>query len=113
VTQQRSEAGTSGGSWEELFGRPPDANPRFDKLFALDQLVDAGFDVAQALEADTPMTFRDLGAVVFYLRIVPWAVEGFDPIADHHVLVRIHQLIMKTGGLRIRGSHMLLDARSR
>jgi SAM-dependent methyltransferase len=113
VTQQRSEAGTGGTAWEDLFGRPPHAHRRFDRTFALGQLADAGFDVDRAEEADTPMTFHDLGAVVYYLSIVPWAVDGFDPIGDRETLERIHRLITDEGSLRIRGSHMLLDARAR
>ena len=113
VTQQRSEAGTDGVSWEDLFGRPSHAHRRFTKEFAVGQLVDAGFDIARAEEADTPMSFRDVGAVVYYLRIVRWAVEGFDPTGDRDTLEHIHQLITKAGPLKIRGGHMLLDARAR
>jgi SAM-dependent methyltransferase len=112
VTQQRSEAGTGGTAWEDLFARPPHAHRRFDKTFAVGQLTEAGFDVARAEEADTPVTFHDLSAVVFYLRIVPWAVDGFDPFGDRETLDRIHQLIRDEGSLRIAGSHMLLHARA-
>jgi SAM-dependent methyltransferase len=113
VTQQWSEAGTVGTAWEDLFGRPAHSHRRFDRTFAAAQLADAGFDVTRAEETDTPMNFQDLGAVVYYLRIVPWAVDGFDPIGDRDTLERIHRLIMDEGSLRIRGSHMLLDARAR
>lgn len=113
VTQQRSEAGTSGIAWEELFGRPPHTHRRFTRTFAVNQLVDAGFDIARAEEANTPMTFHDLAVVVYYLRIVPWAVEGFDPVEDRDTLEHIHQLITDAGALQIRGSHMVLDARVR
>ncbi len=112
VTQQRSEAGSGGTAWEDLFGRPPHPHRRFDRAFALAQLEEAGFDVTRAEEADTPMTFHDLGAVVYYLRIVPWAVERFDPVGDRDALDRIQTLITDTGALQVRGSHMLLDART-
>jgi SAM-dependent methyltransferase len=113
VTQQRSEAGTGGTTWEDLFGRSPHPHRRFHRTFAVGQLTHAAFDVTRAEEADTPMTFHDLGAVVYYLRIVPWAVDGFDPSQDRDTLERIHRTIMDEGSLRIRGSHMLLDARAR
>ncbi len=71
LTQQRSEAGTSGIAWEELFDRPPHPHRRFDLTFAVGQLVGAGFEIARAEEADTPMMFSDLAAVVYYLRLVP------------------------------------------
>jgi SAM-dependent methyltransferase len=113
VTQQRSEAGTTGTAWEELFGRPPHAHRRFDRTFAVGQLEEAGFDITRAEEADTPMTFYDLAAVVYYLRMVPWAVENFDPVGDRDTLEHIHRLITDAGALQVRGSHMLLDARTR
>jgi SAM-dependent methyltransferase len=113
VTQQRSEAGISGTAWEELFARPPHPHRRYDRAFATRQLFDAGFDITHAEEADTPTSFHDLGAVVYYLRIVPWAVEGFDPVGDRRVLEHLHDRITDEGPLRIRGSHMLLDARTR
>ncbi len=109
VTQQRSEAGTAGHSWEELFNRTRSLG-RFDAAFAVAQLETAQFEVVRAEEADTPMTFFDLAAVVYYLRIVPWAVEGFDPVADRSGLERVSRLIAEEGRLEIRGSHMLLDA---
>jgi hypothetical protein len=113
VTQQRSEAGVEGRAWEDLFGRTSHADRRFDLAFADRQLEDAGFEVINAEEADTPMTFHGLAAVVYYLRMVPWAVEAFDPSRDRDRLDRIHRRILDEGALRIRGSHMLLDARAR
>jgi hypothetical protein len=98
---------------EELFGRPPHAHRRFDRPFAIGQLEDAAFDVTRAEEADTPITFHDLAAVVYYLRMVPWAVERFDPVGDRDTLEHIHRLITGAGALQVRGSHMLLDARAR
>jgi SAM-dependent methyltransferase len=112
ITQQRSEAGTAGHAWEDLFDRPHSLG-RFDAAFAVAQLEAARFEIVREEEADTPMTFFDLAAVVYYLRIVPWAVEGFDPVADRAGLERISRLIAEEGRLEVRGSHMLLDARRR
>ncbi|HEX9123528.1 MAG TPA: hypothetical protein VF984_09245 [Actinomycetota bacterium] len=78
--------------------------------FAADQLRSAGFHILQAREADTPIAFLDLAAVVYYLRAVPWAVEGFDPVADREALESIHRRIQHDGRLLIRGSHLLLEA---
>jgi SAM-dependent methyltransferase len=111
LTQQWSDVGTRGSVWEELFGRDRDDDGSFDLPFATAQLQHAGFTVERAVEADTPLTFRDLGAVVYYLRIVPWAVDGFDPVDDREALEHIHERIRRDGALTIRGSHMLLDAR--
>jgi SAM-dependent methyltransferase len=114
VTQQRGDAGISGVELRALFGRPHDARPPFDLSFARDQLDHAGFDLVRSNEADTPTVFYDLAALVYYLRAIPWAVEGFDPLgADRQALERIHERIIDNGELSVCGSHMLLDARAR
>jgi hypothetical protein len=55
------------------------------------------------------MVFGDLAGVIYYLRLVPWAVDGFDPDADGAVLERIQRGLEQYGQLRICGSHMLID----
>jgi SAM-dependent methyltransferase len=113
LTQQRNEAGTAGASWEELFGRTRTPEQRFDLAFARRQLAQADFEVVRAEEADTPIAFNDVGAVVYYLRAIPWAVQGFDPAGDRVVLERIHERIRRDGRLVVRGSCMLLEAIAR
>jgi SAM-dependent methyltransferase len=113
LTQQRSESGSDGEAWESLFRRPFHPRPRFDVDFASRQLEEAGFDIERAEEADTPMVFRDLEGVVYYLRLVPWAVEEFHPEADRAALEGIQQRLKEDGHLRVRGSHLLIDAVTR
>jgi len=110
LTQQRGEAGAVGSSWSELFGRPSHPHERFTLLFAVNQLERAGFEVLRAEETDTPMTFRDLAGVVYYLRLVPWAVEHFDAKDDRGALQRIAAEIEGHGAITVRGSHMLIKA---
>jgi SAM-dependent methyltransferase len=113
VTQQRGEAGRAGVSWAELFERLRHPHEGFTLRFAAEQLEAAGFDVSRAEEADTPMVFGDLAGVVYYLRMVPWAVEDFDPEKDRDSLEDIAKIIAARGDLRVRGSHLLVDARRR
>ena len=110
LTQQRGEAGADGEAWKNLFDRPTHPHGRFDLAFATRQLERAGFVVELAEDADTPMVFRDLEGVIFYLRMVPWAVDGFDPERDRHSLERIERKLARHGELRNSGSHMLIDA---
>jgi hypothetical protein len=35
------------------------------------------------------MVFTDLAGVIYHLRLVPWAVEGFDPKKDREALQNI------------------------
>jgi SAM-dependent methyltransferase len=110
LTQQRSEAGATGEVWGDVFGRPPHPHRRFDLEFAVGQLRTVGFEILRAEEADTPMAFQDVGAIIYYLRLVPWAVGGFDPVGDRSRLEEIHTRIAAHGEVLIRGSHMLIES---
>jgi len=110
VTQQRSEGGDVGEGWSGLFDRSVSALPRYDLEFAARQLEMAGLRIVESHEADTPMTFTDIGAVVYYLRAVPWCVEGFDPDRDRPALERLHDRISADGALLVGGTHFLIEA---
>ncbi|MFL5736111.1 MAG: class I SAM-dependent methyltransferase [Actinomycetota bacterium] len=110
ITQQRGEAGRVGSSWAELFERPSHPHERFTLSFAVEQLKEAGFEILRAEEADTPMTFRDLAGVVYYLRLVPWAVARFDPVRDRGFLVSIARKLESDGAVVVAGDQFLIDA---
>jgi SAM-dependent methyltransferase len=109
LTQQRSEAGGDGETWDDLFARPQGRRRRFTLEFTTDQLIRNGFRVRRANEADTPMVFRDLAGIVFYLWLVPWAVADFDLNNDRQALERIQHRLMNDGEVRVRGTHMLIE----
>jgi hypothetical protein len=44
---------------------------------AIRQVRDAGLSVRAAVRGEERHEFRDIGAVVYYLRVVPWAVSGY------------------------------------
>ena len=44
---------------------------------AMQQVRDAGLIVQAAVRGEERQEFRDIGAVVYYLRVVPWAVPGY------------------------------------
>jgi SAM-dependent methyltransferase len=110
ITQQRSEAGELGATLKELFQRDEEDAPAFDLGFAVNQLAREGFEVARAEEADTPLTFFDLPAVVYYLRMAPWAVADFDPDTDRDALDRIYDRLRREERLVVRGCHLLVVA---
>jgi SAM-dependent methyltransferase len=108
LTQQ---AGLGGRELLREFGRPLPAKPSFDLAFALAQLAGEGLEVIRAEEAETPMRFLDVGALVYYLRAVPWLVPGFDVETDRDVLLRLHGEILNTGPVTLTGRHMLMEVR--
>lgn len=60
---------------------------------ALTTLYEENFDVEVAEKAVLRSTFIDIGAVVYYLKVIPWQVENFDPDTHSKELVEIHNII--------------------
>ncbi|RVX38525.1 methyltransferase family protein [Nonomuraea polychroma] len=71
VTQQ-----VSGRDLEEInetLGAPPHRNRGWDLAAAT-----AGLDVTWSQEARFTTTFHDIGALVLFLRVIPWQIPDFD-----------------------------------
>jgi hypothetical protein len=56
-------------------------------------------------------SFTDVGAIVYYLKAVPWLVEGFS--VDTHVddLLRLQERLEREGELVFEARKMLIEAR--
>ncbi len=77
---------------------------------AVRQLQAAGFEITQQLEDFPETRVADIGAVVYYLRAVPWQVEGFSVETHHHRLAAIHSMIDRKGALWLRSHRFYLEA---
>jgi hypothetical protein len=108
LTQQR---GVGDDALLEAFDRRPESGPDFDLAFATRQLEDAGMEIVHGGEAATPMTFFDVGALVSFLRAVPWVVPDFDVTHDREALEWIHGTIAREGRFIVDGGHLLIEAR--
>jgi SAM-dependent methyltransferase len=108
LTQQVG-GNVQGRTWAELFGVAPTV-PRYDLAFALEQLTAAGLTIRRAIEAQTPTRFLDVGAVVYFLRLAPWTVEGFDVSTNEPELRLIHDLIGSEGALVLGDARFLIEA---
>lgn len=58
----------------------------------------AGLEIVQAQEYFPENVFRDIGAVVFYLRIISWQLADFSVEKYREKLYAIHQHIQREGG---------------
>lgn len=47
-------------------------------------------------------SFADVGAFVWYLKMIPWTVENFSVAAHRPALERLHERIVCDGPLRVR-----------
>jgi SAM-dependent methyltransferase len=84
--------------------------PGWDLAQARGALEGAGFEVRLAREAFPPARFADLGAVVYYLKAVPWQVPGFSVDGYAERLGELEARARAEGAITARGHRFLLDA---
>lgn len=72
--------------------------------------LDAGL-IVQRIEVERPRTvFLDIGAVVYFLRLVPWIVPGFEVDRYRAALGRLDRVIRRDGGFETTASRTLVEA---
>jgi hypothetical protein len=64
-----------------------------------EQLVAAGLRIVESGEGAEETTFADVGAFAWYLRAVPWAVDGFSIEMHRPQLERLHRRMESDGPL--------------
>lgn len=111
VTQQVGKR--EGEEFRRAFGtRPPPATNDVRSARSLGkEVAEAGLEILRASEARYTHEFLDVGAVVFYLRAIPWEVEGFSPRRHREGLRAIHEEIQRRGAFRVTAHRILLIAR--
>jgi SAM-dependent methyltransferase len=101
LTQQ--VGGDYGDFYEALeLPRPPNPKRRWDLRLAQEQLAGAGLRVLDSGEATEVTSFTDVGAFAWYLKLIPWTVEGFSIETYRLQLERLHERIGANGPLRVR-----------
>ena len=94
-----------------LEGTPPEwtqAGSTWDIDTSLDE---AGFLVVEKIERRVTITYRDIGAVVYFLKAVPWVIVDFEVNRYRERLYRLHQRMKAQGGLTTGGVHRLIEVR--
>ncbi len=64
---------------------------------AANELESSAFTILEAGEHIYPSRFYDIGAIVYYLKAIPWLVEGFSPNKYRRELIYIHSRIERDG----------------
>ncbi len=80
----------------------------FDRAVA--ELRLAGFAILDQSEAFPECVFADIGAVVYYLKAVPWIIEGFDAGQRRGQLLALHRHIEEHDGLTVRNHRFFVHA---
>lgn len=101
VTQQVGEEW--GRELLALFARRPlpASHPRWTMKLARRQVEEAGLLWEEGQEGSYETGFRDVGALVWYLRAIPWSLPDFDPRLERARLLAIHRHLQRTGPLKL------------
>lgn len=75
------------------------------------ELVDAGFVIEEARSWWGTTTFTDVGALVYYLKAIPWMVPGFSVDRHERELLQLQRDLEASGVLRFRRGSILIRAR--
>jgi SAM-dependent methyltransferase len=89
VTQQLGDG--LYGDFRALFDALPAAEPPFTLAVAESQLESAGLEVIESSVGEQTYVFGDVGALAWYLRMIPWIIPGFSIPAQRERLRTLHQ----------------------
>jgi SAM-dependent methyltransferase len=94
---------------EALMGPRPHGSERDTEVER--RAAEAAGLVVRSMRLEHPRTaFHDVGAVVYFLRLVPWIVPGFTVPAYREPLRRLHAHIVRHGAFETTASRTLVDA---
>lgn len=82
--------------------RPPAPPRRWDVGLAGEQLTEAGLRMVESGEATEIISFADVGALAWYLRLIPWTIPDFSLETFRPQLERLHARIDREGPLAAR-----------
>lgn len=74
-------------------------------------IEEVGFQIIQQQEAFPPVRFYDIGAVVYYLKAVPWQVPDFSIDSYIDALWEMHQRVQRDGYVEVHDHRFLIVAR--
>ncbi|MFX1427977.1 MAG: class I SAM-dependent methyltransferase [Promethearchaeota archaeon] len=69
--------------------------------YAKKRLIEAGFEILDDQEIINSTRIFDIGAIVYYLKAVPWELPGFTVEKYYNKLLEIHEHINKNGFLQL------------
>jgi hypothetical protein len=64
-------------------------------------------------KAALPTTFFDIGVVVYYLKAIPWQIEGFKTKTHVEGLIKSHKIIELQGKFSSTAHRFLLIAKKK
>ncbi len=77
-------------------------------MYAVKELVDTGFKVIEQKEEFPITRFYDVGAIVYYLKAIPWQIPDFSIEKYCDSLAKIHSKIKKYGYIDIKNHQFFI-----
>jgi hypothetical protein len=71
----------------------------------------AGLRIVDRREWTGELRVHDIGALVYYLKAVPWIVPGFSVDSHASTLLRLHSRLESSGSLMFKAGSYLIEAR--
>lgn len=108
VTQQLGDGVFS--EFYEVLGAEAPRERRWRLALAVDQVERVGLTVTRSAEGEQEVTFADVGALAWYLRMTPWTVRDFSIDRYRARLRRLHEEIRAQGPIAVALPGFLLEA---
>lgn len=96
---------------KKIHGTVTHPNPSWNLVRVTAELKNAGFRMVEELNETYPSFFYDVGAVVYFLRHIPWEIPDFDTNRYRGPLLELHQKITQEGKLQVTTSRFYVEAR--
>ncbi len=77
---------------------------------ACNELQENGFTILEAKETFPFQRFYDVGAIVYYLKAIPWQIPDFTVERYYEELYRIHKVILQKGYFDVTQHRFLIKA---
>jgi len=78
---------------------------------ALEEIEQAGFKVEYCKEEFPVQRFYDVGALVYYLKAIPWQIPNFSIEEYMDDLYKIHRIIQNAGYFEVNQHRFIIKAR--
>jgi len=99
LTQQ---VGADYREFHDALGLPAPPASGWNLKLAISQLEGAGLEIRDSGEGSAAMTFSDIGAFAWYLKAIPWMIDGFCLETHRGQLELLHQRLLAEGPVTIR-----------
>ncbi len=110
VTQQ--VGGTDNLDLNRALGAPEDFGYLHWNLdYAINNLENAGFAIIYSAEDFPVYRYYDIGALLYYLKAVPWQIENFSISRFRNELYQLYLQIEKNGFIDFTGHRFIIEAR--